>query len=82
MRTTIDKAGRVVIPKQLRDRLALRGGDEVEIDLRYCRIEISRPFRDEPLVETENGLLTFASGPALDADEIRDLIERQRMRHW
>lgn len=82
MRTTIDKAGRVVIPKQIRERLALGGGDEVEIELRYGRIEISRPFRDEPLIETEHGLLTFASGPGLTADETRDLIERQRMRHW
>lgn len=82
MRTTIDKAGRVVIPKPVRDRLALEGGEELEIEVAYGRIEISRPFRDEPLVETEDGLLTFAGGPGLTVEETREIIERQRMRHW
>jgi len=31
MRATIDKAGRLVIPKQLRDYVGLRAG-EVEVD--------------------------------------------------
>ncbi|MQA75394.1 MAG: AbrB/MazE/SpoVT family DNA-binding domain-containing protein [Solirubrobacterales bacterium] len=82
MRATIDKAGRLVVPKQIRERLSLEGGAEIEIEVVDGRIEISRPFRDEPLVETEDGLLTFAGGPGLSVEETRDLIERQRMRHW
>jgi len=31
MRTTIDKAGRIVVPKQLRDRLGLEPGTELDI---------------------------------------------------
>jgi AbrB family looped-hinge helix DNA binding protein len=42
MRTTIDKAGRVVIPAQLRERLGLRPGTELlvlvdELDIRLVR---------------------------------------------
>lgn len=40
MRTTIDVAGRLVIPKRIRERLGLRGNDQVEITERDGRIEI------------------------------------------
>jgi AbrB family looped-hinge helix DNA binding protein len=43
MRTTIDKAGRVVIPKAIRDELGLRGGSHIEIALVDGHIEISPP---------------------------------------
>ncbi|MBI2777739.1 MAG: hypothetical protein HYX57_10830 [Chloroflexi bacterium] len=33
MKTTIDKAGRLVIPRLLRDRIGLGGGGEVELEL-------------------------------------------------
>ena len=40
MRTTIDKAGRLVIPKALRDRLGLRPGEvEVTADGTALRVE-------------------------------------------
>jgi AbrB family looped-hinge helix DNA binding protein len=40
MRSAIDSAGRVVIPKPLRDRLGLERGKVVEIRERDGRIEI------------------------------------------
>ena len=40
MRTTIDSAGRVVIPKALRDRAGLSPGTEIEIQLRNGHLEI------------------------------------------
>jgi AbrB family looped-hinge helix DNA binding protein len=77
MRTTIDGAGRIVIPKPLRDRLALTGGEELEIAELDGRIEITRPQHDEPLVEVE-GVLTFPSGPGLGPEQVRELLERTR----
>ena len=32
MRTTIDKAGRIVVPKSLRDELGLTAGQDLEIE--------------------------------------------------
>lgn len=78
MVTTIDKAGRIVIPKHIRDRLALRGGEEVEIEEYDGRIEITRPARDVRLVRTSNGLLTMESGPGFGPDEVRALLEQSR----
>lgn len=81
MRTTIDKAGRVVIPKRLRERLALKGGEEIEIEEVGDRIEIRRARADDDeLVRSPHGVLTFRSGPGLDPDQVRELLERSRNR--
>jgi AbrB family looped-hinge helix DNA binding protein len=81
MITTIDTAGRVVIPKLLRDRLGLRGGEELEIEERDGEIRVARPKRGVRLVETEHGLLTAhpeSKLPGLGPDEVRELLERTR----
>lgn len=41
MKTTIDFAGRVVIPKGMRDRLGLMGGQRIEIVEREGHVEIA-----------------------------------------
>lgn len=40
MRTTIDGAGRIVVPKAIRDSLGLSAGEEIELFERDGRIEI------------------------------------------
>jgi AbrB family looped-hinge helix DNA binding protein len=59
MKTTVDGAGRMVIPKPVREAAGLRPGDPLEI--RYCegRIEI------EPVVEE---IRLVREGPFLVAD--------------
>ncbi|MHA6621533.1 AbrB/MazE/SpoVT family DNA-binding domain-containing protein [Pseudonocardia sp. DLS-67] len=51
MRTTIDGAGRVVIPKQLRQAASLEPGQELEITERDGRIEIEPLSAPVQLVE-------------------------------
>ena len=55
MRTTIDKAGRIVV-KSMRDALGLTGGNEVEIALVDGRIEIE-PVPTPVRLERRDGLL-------------------------
>lgn len=71
MRTTIDKAGRLVIPKALRDHLGLRAGEvEVTADGAALRVE---PVSNSDLVE-ENGFLVIpASGLTITDEDVRAL---------
>ena len=71
MRTTIDKAGRVVIPRALRDLVGLSNG-EVEISYEGAGIRIE-PVAGEGLAEAGDRLVIPASGAAVDDDAVREL---------
>ena len=55
MRTTIDRAGRIVVPKPIRDRLQLLGGGEVEVVERDGVIEITPVPVDMVFADTAEG---------------------------
>ena len=71
MRTTIDKAGRLVIPKSLREQSGITSGD-VEISLDGAAIRIESVAADN-LVEEDGFLLLPSGGPELDADAVREM---------
>lgn len=71
MRTTIDKAGRLVVPKALRDQAGITAG-EVELSLDGAAIRVESVAGEE-LVEQDGLLLLPSGGPELDSDEVREL---------
>jgi AbrB family looped-hinge helix DNA binding protein len=71
MRTTIDKAGRLVIPKSLREQSGITPG-EVEISVVGAAIRIESVAADD-LFEEDGLLLLPNGGPELDADAVREL---------
>lgn len=71
MRATMDKAGRLVIPKPLRDRLGLSPGVvEVVAEGAGLRVE---PIAGDALEERGGRLVIPASGAVIDDDTVRSL---------
>lgn len=58
---TIDKAGRVVIPKKVRDDLNLRAGDALELERDRDALQL-RPVKAKVSMRERKGLWVFNSG--------------------
>ena len=80
MRTTIDPAGRLVIPKRIRDRLGLRGNEQVEITERDGRIEIEPAPTEVELVREGSVLVALPDRPLppLTDEIVRETMDRVR----
>jgi len=80
MRSAIDAAGRVVIPKEIRDRLGLRSGRPVEIRERDGHIEIEPATTRMSLVRRPGGAVAVPDEklPPLTDEIVRDTLERTR----
>lgn len=82
MKTTIDGAGRVVIPKAIRDRAGLQAGAELEIAFREGRIEIEPATVEVQLVHRKGravlALPPGVSAPRFTSEQTRLLIEEVR----
>jgi len=51
VKTTIEERGRILIPKEIRDRLDLRGGEVVQVEADGDRIVITRQKNTEDFEE-------------------------------
>lgn len=77
MRTTIDRAGRLVIPRSLRNRIGLGGGGEVEVDLDGAAIRIE-PVAGRELRDDGDLLFIPATGTPLSTNLVRELLDADR----
>ncbi len=73
MRTTIDKAGRIVLPKDLRDRVGLQPG-EVEVSVDGSGLHVEPVARGRVV---ERGGRLVVSGGADPATPLTDDLVRQ-----
>jgi AbrB family looped-hinge helix DNA binding protein len=79
-RLIIDKAGRIVIPKPLREQLKLEPGDALEMESTGEQITL-RPVRGTGPLTKEHGVWVFHSGqplPASATDDMLDLLREER----
>jgi AbrB family looped-hinge helix DNA binding protein len=76
-RLIIDKAGRVVIPKPLREKLQLEPGDALEMESGGEQITL-RPVRGTGPLTKEHGVWVFYTGQPLPASATDDLLQRIR----
>jgi len=76
---TVDKAGRVVVPKEIRDELRLEAGDTLALESEGERVTL-RPVRRGAPLQKERGVWGFHGGKALSLDEANQLVREARER--
>jgi AbrB family looped-hinge helix DNA binding protein len=80
MKSTIDAAGRIVVPKALRQLLGLKPGQPLEIRAGDGRLEIEIAATPVQLRKRGKGVVAVAEGemPVLTSDLVRETLERTR----
>jgi len=80
MVTTIDSAGRIVIPKRLREELGFKPGQHLELHATDGRLEIEHPATAMRLEKRGGRLVAVADRPMppLTSDLVRETLERVR----
>ncbi len=78
MRVSIDSAGRVVIPKSVRDRLGFSPERPVELEVLADRLELTVQHESTSVIEGPNGPVIGATGKALTDADVRSALEAIR----
>jgi AbrB family looped-hinge helix DNA binding protein len=79
MKTTVDRFGRVVVPKPMRTRLGLRAGTQVVIEEEEDHI-VLRPAGDEPALTLKDGILIFTGAATGDLESAVTAVRDDRAR--
>lgn len=80
MRTTIDAAGRIVVPKSLRDAMGLQAGREIDVLFTDGRLEIEVAPADV-VVDHDDGLPRLVPAKPmtpLSTDDVRATLDATR----
>ncbi len=80
MKSTIDSAGRIVVPKALRQALGWKAGQELELQAAEGRLEAEAVPTPVKLAKRGNGVVAVPAEklPPLTADQVRETLERLR----
>jgi AbrB family looped-hinge helix DNA binding protein len=77
MDVTIDRAGRIVIPKRVRDALGLQPGDALDLETAGEHITM-RPVRQRMPLRQEHGIWVYRSGKPLPAGVVEETLRTLR----
>jgi AbrB family looped-hinge helix DNA binding protein len=84
-RLTLDKAGRIVLPKPVRDELQLEAGDTLELESSGDKITL-RPARGNAQLRKKHGVWVFRSGEPLTEETVertaREIRRERDERIW
>jgi AbrB family looped-hinge helix DNA binding protein len=80
MHVSIDNAGRVVVPKRLRDELGFLPGVPLEVDVVDGHLELSAPHEPAKLVTGPHGPSIAATGTPITDEDVRRTLEAVRER--
>jgi len=78
MQVSIDRAGRVVVPKPLRDQLGLSPDTPLEIEVVDGHLELSSSHPPAVIAEGPHGPTVAATGTPISDRDVRRLLENAR----
>ena len=76
-KVTLDRAGRVVLPKALRDAMHLSPGDTLDLTVKGDELTL-RPTRGATPLQKERGVWVFRTGKPLTADATEETLRTIR----
>lgn len=79
METTLDRFGRIVIPKKVRTDLGLKPGAHLTIEETDDSI-VLKPVSDEPQVIEKDGVLVFAGATTGNIEEALAQHRKKRLK--
>ncbi|MBM4350637.1 MAG: AbrB/MazE/SpoVT family DNA-binding domain-containing protein [Deltaproteobacteria bacterium] len=79
METTIDKFGRVVIPKEIRVHLGLKSGEVLQIERLEDEVML-KPLREESPLHIKEGVLVFSGSATGNMKEAVRLHREEQLR--
>lgn len=75
---TLDKAGRLVLPKPVRDQLHLRAGSKLRLDVMGDHMELTQEVPEVKIVQKKDGLPVVVGWKGFDAAKaVREMREDQ-----
>jgi AbrB family looped-hinge helix DNA binding protein len=80
MNVSIDRAGRVVVPKHMRDALGLSPGTPLEVEVVDGHLEISPSHPPNEVVSGPHGSSIAPTGTPITDEDVRRALEAARAR--
>lgn len=75
---TLDKAGRLVLPKPVRDQLHLRAGSKLRLDVMGDQMKLTQEVPEVKVVQKKDGLPVVVGWEGFDAAKaVREMREDQ-----
>jgi AbrB family looped-hinge helix DNA binding protein len=79
METTLDRFGRIIIPKDVRDDMGLEAGAVLQIEKKGERI-VLQPVQGEPQVTEKKGILVFTGTAIGDVEAALHEHRKKRLK--
>src|SRR5437867_8161846 len=78
----IDQAGRVVLPKNVREELAIKPGDVLKVSIHGTAVTLT-PIKETPGFVRKGKALVFSTmgDKALDVESVNELVQNAREAH-
>lgn len=77
LEVTVDDRGRVLIPKEIRDRLGLGPGTEARIEVEGDKLIITPPVPPDRFIQQMEGCITEGE-PTLDPVRLKEIWEQPK----